>query len=76
MILAPYGLSATLTGQSYRETDHATQKLLDEWREFYVLPSWDRMDGAMYGDNSHVAPVVEVVVGKSRPLFVHFCRQF
>ena len=64
VILAPYGIAATLTGQSYRETDHNTQKFMDEWRQFYVLPDWDRVDGVSYLESGHVAPAVEVVVGE------------
>ena len=57
MILAPYGLAGTLTGVSYKDTDHSAQRLLDEWRQFYVLPQWDATEGQL-------PAAVEVVVGK------------
>ncbi len=62
VILAPYGLAAHLTGQGYRESDPRTQQILDEWRQFYVLPSWEGRDGA--GDSTHLPAALEVVVGK------------
>jgi hypothetical protein len=35
--LAPYGLSGTLTGVSYKTADHSVAKLLKEWERFYPL---------------------------------------
>ena len=58
MILAPYGLQGTITGQAYKETDHATQKLMDDWRQFYNFKDADRNDGL------GMPPAVEVIVGK------------
>lgn len=39
VILAPFGMSGTLTGQVYRQSslDAATQKALDDWCAFYPL---------------------------------------
>lgn len=54
VILAPFGLAGTLTGQSYKSPE-ATARLLEEWAHFYPL------------DNRSVANgdggVVEVIVG-------------
>lgn len=37
-MLAPYGLAGVLTGVSYRSsTDHATRKLMEEWRQYYPV---------------------------------------
>ncbi|XP_028318308.1 mediator of RNA polymerase II transcription subunit 13-like isoform X1 [Gouania willdenowi] len=73
VVLSPYGLSGTLTGQAYKMSDPAARKLMEEWSYFYpmVLP---RKEGAgekekeevchNYDRNFHVA--VEVVVGGVR----------
>ncbi|XP_013781243.1 mediator of RNA polymerase II transcription subunit 13-like [Limulus polyphemus] len=37
VILSPYGLAGTLTGQTYKENDPETQQLLVEWQQFYPL---------------------------------------
>lgn len=61
VILAPFGLSATLTGQSYQITDQQTEKILKDWREFYPLPFKDNKDNLVQDD---FPPVVEIVTGK------------
>jgi mediator of RNA polymerase II transcription subunit 13 len=37
VILSPYGLSGTLTGQSFKESDPQVQKFLSDWKKFYPL---------------------------------------
>ena len=37
MILAPYGLSAVLTGQTYKESDPTVQRFLSEWKQIYPI---------------------------------------
>ena len=37
VILSPYGLAATLTGQTLKENDPAVQKFLSDWKKFYPL---------------------------------------
>lgn len=54
VVLAPYGLSATLTGQSFRNVDSQTQKVLEDWSAFYPLHN---------KDTNGLPPVVEVVSG-------------
>ncbi|RZF40528.1 hypothetical protein LSTR_LSTR000407 [Laodelphax striatellus] len=54
VILAPYGLAGTLTGQSFKAMEPSTHRLLDEWHHFYPI------DTLSHGD---LPPVVEVVVG-------------
>jgi mediator of RNA polymerase II transcription subunit 13 len=56
VILAPFGLAATLTGNSFKTLDNQTQKILDDWAEFYPLCN--------NRDNSDLPPVVEVVSGE------------
>lgn len=54
VILAPFGLAATLTGQSFRAMDSTTQKALDDWSIFYPLCN---------KENSNLPPFVEVISG-------------
>ena len=37
VLLAPFGLSATLTGVTYKNSDASVAKLLQEWHRFYPL---------------------------------------
>lgn len=37
MILAPFGLEGTLTGREWGDSDAATARLLDAWRQLYPL---------------------------------------
>lgn len=55
VILAPYGLAATLTGQSFRNIDPQTEKVLNDWSAFYPLHSKDT--------SSSMPPIVEVMSG-------------
>lgn len=70
VILSPYGLSGTLTGQAFKMSDPATRKLMEEWSYFYPTVLQQKEGGAekeavekshAYDRNCHVA--VEVVVG-------------
>lgn len=54
VILAPFGLAATLTGQSFRALDPVTQKAFDDWCSFYPLCN---------KENSNLPPMVEVLSG-------------
>lgn len=55
VILAPYGMSAILTGNSIKNGDTASDKLLEDWDLFYPTCNTD---------NSDIPPVVEVISGK------------
>nr|XP_046230336.1 mediator of RNA polymerase II transcription subunit 13-like isoform X2 [Scatophagus argus] len=73
VILSPYGLSGTLTGQAYKMSDPAARKLMEEWSYFYPMVLQHK-DGSgeketeeasqAFDRNSHVA--VEVIVGGVR----------
>ena len=69
VILSPYGLNGTLTGQAFKMSDHPTQKLIEEWRQFYpIFPNpkevqEDKMEDTDWEDDSLAA--VEVLVGKA-----------
>ncbi|MGH0114838.1 UNVERIFIED_CONTAM: hypothetical protein FKN15_058327 [Acipenser sinensis] len=68
VILSPYGLSGTLTGQAYKMSDPAARKLMEEWCYFYPMVlrrrESERADGEPgYDNSSHVA--VEVIVEAS-----------
>ncbi|CAH1135801.1 unnamed protein product [Ceutorhynchus assimilis] len=56
VILAPFGLAGTLTGQSFRSPD-STAKFLDDWSHFYPLDKSSSLT-----DSS----VVEVIVGGAK----------
>lgn len=69
VILSPYGLNGTLTGQAFKMSDHPTQKLIEEWRQFYPISpnpkevQEDKMEDSDWEDDSLAA--VEVLVGKT-----------
>ena len=54
-------MAGVITGQTYKESDPNTQRLLDDWRQLYVLKDVD-LDGY-----NRMPPAVEVVVGELRP---------
>lgn len=73
MILSPYGLSGTLTGQAYKMSDPAARKLMEEWSYFYPMVLQQKEGGGekekedtsqAYDRNCHVA--VEVIVGMEK----------
>ncbi|KAK2819186.1 hypothetical protein Q5P01_024747 [Channa striata] len=73
VILSPYGLSGTLTGQAYKMSDPAARKLMEEWSYFYPMVLQQREGSGekdkeeasqAYDHNCHVA--VEVIVGGVR----------
>uniref|UniRef100_T1IJV1 Mediator of RNA polymerase II transcription subunit 13 n=1 Tax=Strigamia maritima TaxID=126957 RepID=T1IJV1_STRMM len=62
VILGPYGLCGILTGQTYKDNTHSTQKLLDEWRQFYPIdPKFGARD--CLNERHYLPSLVEVVVG-------------
>lgn len=70
VVLSPYGLSGTLTGQAYKMSDPAVRKLMEDWSYFYpmVLPQKEgsgekdqKETGPAFDRSSHVA--VDVIVG-------------
>jgi len=68
VILAPYGLAGTLTGHTYKEGDLATQRILDEWRQFYIVKELDTKTG------EKLPPAVEVVCGKQNNYCIQYCK--
>lgn len=56
-MLAPFGLSGTLTGHVYKNMDAETSRMMDEWSHFYPVVNNN-------GPNE-LPPAVEVLVGKS-----------
>jgi len=56
VMLAPFGIAAILTGNSYKASDPMAEKILEDWASFFPLCN---------KDNTDVPPVVEVVSGKS-----------
>lgn len=68
VILSPYGLRGTLTGQAFKMSDPAARKLMEEWSYFYPMvlqqKEGDKQKDTSqsYDRNCHMA--VEVIVGK------------
>ncbi|XP_055620502.1 mediator of RNA polymerase II transcription subunit 13 isoform X2 [Toxorhynchites rutilus septentrionalis] len=60
VILAPFGLAATLTGQSYKASDPQTQKVLDDWSAFYPISN-KNINLSESADT--VPPIVEIMTG-------------
>ncbi|XP_016984496.2 mediator of RNA polymerase II transcription subunit 13 isoform X1 [Drosophila rhopaloa] len=54
VMLAPFGIAAILTGNSYKASDPIAEKILEDWASFFPLCN---------KDNTDVPPVVEVVSG-------------
>ncbi|KAJ4935384.1 hypothetical protein JOQ06_016920 [Pogonophryne albipinna] len=73
VILSPYGLNGTLTGQAFKMSDHPTQKLIEEWRQFYPISpnpkdvQEDKMEDTDWEDDSLAA--VEVLVAGVRMVY-------
>lgn len=70
VILSPYGLRGTLTGQAFKMSDPAARKLMEEWSYFYPMvlqqKEGDKQKDTSqsYDRNCHMA--VEVIVGGVR----------
>lgn len=67
VLVSPYGLNGTLTGQSYKMSDPATRKLMEEWQYFYpmVLKKKEGMkEEEELGYDNDFPVAVEVIVGK------------
>lgn len=62
-------MNGTLTGQAFKMSDHPTQKLIEEWRQFYPIGpnpkevQEEKMEDSDWEDDSLAA--VEVLVGKA-----------
>uniref|UniRef100_A0A673YTX3 Mediator of RNA polymerase II transcription subunit 13 n=1 Tax=Salmo trutta TaxID=8032 RepID=A0A673YTX3_SALTR len=73
VILSPYGLAGSLTGQAYKMSDPAVRKLMEEWSYFYPMVLQRHREGERegtdrpYDPHSHVA--VEVIVGGVRMIY-------
>lgn len=67
VLVSPYGLNGTLTGQAYKMSDPATRKLIEEWQYFYpmVLKKKEELkEEEELGYNDDFPVAVEVIVGK------------
>lgn len=68
VILSPFGLNGTLTGQSFKLSDSSTKKLIGEWKQFYPVTSnlkegsEEKQEEMDWEDDSLAA--VEVLVGE------------
>ncbi|XP_049593207.1 mediator of RNA polymerase II transcription subunit 13-like isoform X3 [Syngnathus scovelli] len=70
VILSPYGLSGTLTGQAYKMSDPAARKLMEEWSYFYPMvlkrKAGSGEENVEPADDRNAHAAVEVVVGGVR----------
>uniref|UniRef100_A0A8C9Z2E6 Mediator of RNA polymerase II transcription subunit 13 n=1 Tax=Sander lucioperca TaxID=283035 RepID=A0A8C9Z2E6_SANLU len=73
VILSPYGLSGTLTGQAYKMSDPAARKLMEEWSYFYPIVLQQKQgigekekEEASQAYNCTCHAAVEVIVGGVR----------
>lgn len=73
VILSPFGLNGTLTGQAFKMSDSATKKLIGEWKQFYPIScglkemSEEKQDDMDWEDDSLAA--VEVLVAGVRMIY-------
>lgn len=79
MILSPFGLNGTLTGQSFKMSDPPTQKLIEEWNQFYPISprakegvSEDKVEDMDWEDDSLAS--VEVLVGQFFIIKLNLCE--
>lgn len=68
VLVSPYGLNGTLTGQAYKMSDPATRKLIEEWQYFYpmVLKKKEEFKEEELGYDNDFPVAVEVIVGKRK----------
>ena len=66
VLLAPHGLSASLTGVSYKASDQSVSKLLNDWNRFYPLDRNKYFVRDTAGDFVSMPPAVEVLVAGVR----------
>lgn len=68
VLVSPYGLNGTLTGQAYKMSDPATRKLIEEWQYFYpmVLKKKEELKEEELGYDDDFPVAVEVIVGKRK----------
>ncbi|XP_007423606.2 mediator of RNA polymerase II transcription subunit 13-like [Python bivittatus] len=71
VLISPYGLSGTLTGQGYKMSDPATRKLIEEWQYFYpmVLKRKESVKEEELGYDDDFPVAVEVIVGGVRMVY-------
>ncbi|KAK7490637.1 hypothetical protein BaRGS_00018054 [Batillaria attramentaria] len=62
VILAPYGLNGTLTGQTYRDMDPPNRRLFQEWNQYYPFDN----DETKEYDPNRMPNLVEVLVAGVR----------
>ncbi|KAJ8280824.1 hypothetical protein GJAV_G00059490 [Gymnothorax javanicus] len=73
VILSPFGLNGTMTGQAFKLSDRPTQKLIQEWKQFYPInpgardASEEKTDELDWEDDALAA--VEVLVAGVRMVY-------
>ncbi|XP_048467666.1 mediator of RNA polymerase II transcription subunit 13-like [Rhincodon typus] len=71
VIISPFGLNGTLTGQTYKMSDPATRKLIEEWQYFYpmVLKKKETKEEEEMDCDDDFPVAVEVIVGGVRMVY-------
>ena len=69
VVLAPYGLSASLTGVSYKASEHCVTKLLKDWDRFYPLDRNKYFIRDTQGDFVSMPAAVEVLIAGVRLMY-------
>ncbi|XP_053203411.1 mediator of RNA polymerase II transcription subunit 13-like isoform X2 [Panonychus citri] len=52
VVLSPYGVAGVLTGQTFKDSDQTTQRLLQEWEKFYPLNLQSSKSGQSISGNA------------------------
>ena len=69
-MLAPYGLSATLTGNSFKDVDsEGISKLIKDWSHFYPLEQNRYYSQDIHGDLVLMPTAVEVMVAGVKMIY-------
>jgi mediator of RNA polymerase II transcription subunit 13 len=69
VMLAPYGLSATLTGVTYKRDDRMVERLLKDWNQFFRLSRNKYFCANAHGDPVQMPAAVEVMVAGVRLVY-------
>lgn len=62
VILAPFGLSAVLTGNKNENSEQYTEKIIEDWNAFYPMKKYDNLSSCP----NKLPKLVEVISGKSQ----------
>lgn len=64
VILAPFGLSAVLTGNKSENFEQYADKIISDWNAFYPMKIGGGSENEFSSKSSSLPPLVEVISGK------------